>query len=69
MTPFCTMQSRDVSTLSNAATASSEWQHLFHGGSNSPTCGMVVTARGADFAPAAVTVNGAPAKVLVQAVE
>ena len=49
-----------------AVEASAEWQHLFQGGSNSPTCGAVVHARGRDFAPASVTVNGAPAKVLVQ---
>jgi len=48
-----------------AAVASAEWQQLFHGGSNSPTCGAVVHARGRDFTPAAISVNGAPAMVLV----
>ena len=49
-----------------AVEASAEWQHLFQGGSNSPTCGAVVHARGRDFTPASVTVNGASAKVVVQ---
>ena len=49
-----------------AVEAGAEWQSLFSGGSNSPTCGAVVHVRGADFTPAVVTVNGLPARVLVQ---
>lgn len=49
-----------------AVEAGAEWQSLFSGGSNSPTCGAVVHVRGADFTPAAVSVNGLPARVLMQ---
>lgn len=48
------------------ATAPAEWQLLFPGGGNQPTCGAVVHSKGSDFLPELVTVNGLPAKVFVR---